>query len=582
MAATDPSVDRGTKLADWALKRRFRDLATVGAFSSAVNLLTLTGSVYMLEVYDRVLVSRSLETLLVLSAMALLAFGLQGALDVLRSRMLARIGAQMDADLAPSVYRSATLLPLSGKGAAEALAPSRDADQLRSFLSGSGPSALFDIPFMPIFVIGAFLLHPVLGWVAVGGGAMIIALTIATDFSVRGQTERANALSLRRQITLDAARRHAEAISAMGMGPALTSRWESLTQVARDAALKASDVMADLGGTARVFRIVLQSGVLGLGAYLAIRQEISGGAMIASSILISRSLAPIESAIANWRGFVAARDAFHRLNRSLVADAEAQPVSLPAPHLSLRAEDLTVSAPGRDVPVLTRASLSLTAGSAVAVIGPSGSGKSSLARVLVGLWQPSQGEVRLDGATLGQWGRAALGPHIGFLPQDLALPDGTVAETIARFDPNGNSEAVIKAARAAGAHDLILSLPEGYATRIGDGGTFLSAGQRQRIGIARALYGDPFLVVLDEPNSNLDADGDAALGAAIAGVRQRGGIAIVVTHRPSALSSVDLVALVMEGTIKLFGPRDEIMRQLAAPAPQPQTNVQVVKGGRAS
>lgn len=575
--------DTGTPgLARSALRHRLPDFTAVGIFSSAVNLLTLTGSFYMLEVYDRVLVSRSVETLVVLSLMALVAFALQGGLDMLRARILARIGAQIDAELAPAVYRAATLLPLRGAPAGEALAPARDAETLRGFLSSNGPSALFDIPFLPIFLVGAFLIHSWVGLTVVLGAAIIITLTLVTDWAVRARNQEATGFAMRRQVTLDAARRHAEAIGAMGMGPALSGRWEVLTRAARDASLAASDILADLGGLARIFRIVLQSGVLGLGAFLAIRGEISAGAMIASSILVSRALAPVESAIANWRGFISAREAVKRLDELLPPAPAVSGVNLPAPRLSLRVDGLSIAPPGRAEPVLTNATFGLAAGSALAVIGPSGSGKSSLARALVGLWLPATGEIRLDGATLGQWPSADLGRHIGFLPQDLALPDGTIAETIARFDPDGSSEAVIRAARAAGAHDLIVSFPEGYGTRIGDGGAFLSSGQRQRIGIARALYGDPFLVVLDEPNSNLDAEGDEALARAIAGVRARGGIAIVVTHRPSTLTSVDLVALVMEGTIKLFGPRDEVLRQLSAPNPAPPRPIHVVKGGQPS
>jgi ATP-binding cassette subfamily C protein len=360
------------------------------------------------------------------------------------------------------------------------------------------------------------------------------------------------------------------------MGQAMDARWRLLADAARDAALAASDTQADLGGIARIFRIVLQSGILGLGAYLAVQQEISGGAMIAASIMASRALAPIETAIANWRGFVAARLAYKRLEASLQEPGAAAAIALPPPLHSLRIESATVSAPGRSEPTLSNVSLSLPAGTGLAIIGPSGSGKSSLARAIVGIWPVTKGEVRLDGAALTQWDRQSLGPHIGYLPQDLALPDGTIAETIARFDSSATSESVIKAARAAGAHDLIVSLPDGYGTRIGDGGAFLSGGQRQRLGLARALHGDPFLVVLDEPNSNLDAEGDEALSRAVAGVLQRGGIAIVVTHRPSTLTSVDQVALVMDGTIKLFGPKDDVMRQLTKPA----VSIHVVSGGR--
>ena len=568
-------------LAGAAVRRRARDLAWVGVFSIAVNLLTLTGSIYMLQVYDRVLVSRSVETLLVLSMLALVALALQGALDVLRARMLSRIGAQIDADLSPAVFRAATLLPLAGASAGEALLPARDADQLKSFLGGTGPGAFFDVPFIPVFIAGCFLLHPWLGWTAVAGAAVIVGLTALAELAVRKRARDASAVGMKRQVYVDAARRHAEAIGAMGMGAAMLARWRLLSDAARDAALGANDVQADLGGIARIFRIVLQSGILGLGAYLAIQQEISGGAMIAASILASRALAPIEVAIANWRGFVAARQAYARLKTSLVQLAPAAAVALPAPVRSLQVEAVTVAAPGRAEPILRGASLDLVAGSGLAIVGPSGAGKSSLARAIVGIWPGQGGDIRRDGASLSQWDRESLGPHIGYLPQDLALPDGTIAETIARFSSNGSSDAVIRAAKSAGAHDLIVSLPEGYATRIGDGGAFLSAGQRQRLGLARALYGDPFLVVLDEPNSNLDADGDEALTRAIAAVRARRGIAIVVTHRPSTLTSVDQVALVMDGTIKRYGPRDEFLRELTQPAVAGQPGpTYVVTGGK--
>lgn len=437
-----------------AVRRRAGDLAWVGAFSTAVNLLTLTGSIYMLQVYDRVLISRSVETLLVLSMLALLALALQGALDVLRARMLSRIGAQIDADLSPAVFRAATLLPLAGASAGEALLPARDADQLKSFLGGSGPGAFFDVPFIPIFVAGCFLLHPWLGWAAVGGAAAIVGLTALAELAVRKRARDASAIGMKRQVYVDAARRHAEAIGAMGMGAAMLARWRLLSDAARNAALGANDVQADLGGVARIFRIVLQSGILGLGAYLAIRQEISGGAMIAASILASRALAPIEVAIANWRGFVAARQAYARLKISLLPPAPAAAVALPPPVRSLQVEAVTVAAPGRAEPILRGASLDLVAGSGLAIVGPSGAGKSSLARAIVGIWPVQRGEIRLDGASLSQWDRESLGPHIGYLPQDLALPDGTIAETIARFSLNGSSDAVIRAAKAAGVRGL--------------------------------------------------------------------------------------------------------------------------------
>ncbi|WP_421760992.1 type I secretion system permease/ATPase [Devosia sp.] len=574
--AADPMLARS------ALRRRMGDLLSVGLFSSVVNVLTLTGSIYMLQVYDRVLLSRSVETLVVLSLLALAAFGLQGAIDVLRMRILSRIGARIDEELAPAAFRAATLLPLQGASPAEALQPVRDADQLKSFLGSQGPTAFFDIPFIPLFVAGCFLLHTWLGLLAIGGGVIIVSLTALTEIAARTRAGDASESVLRRHVFVDAARRHAEAIDAMGMRSAMAGRWHKLSSAARDAALAAGDVQADLGGVARIFRVILQSCILGLGAYLVIQQEISGGAMIAASIMVSRALSPIETAIGNWRNFVAARQAYQRLKTSLAITTTTKHMSLPTPAESLRVENITLVAPGRHDPILANASMALGKGAGLAIIGPSGSGKSSLARALVGIWTTSKGEIRLDGAALGQWDREELGRHVGYLPQDLALPEGSIAETIARFDPAATSAAVIKAARAAGAHEMIVALPDGYSTPIGDGGAFLSGGQRQRIGLARALYGDPFLVVLDEPNSNLDADGDEALTRAIAGVRARGGIAVVVTHRPSTLNSVDQVALVMDKTIKLFGPKDRVLRELGQqPAAAAASPVHVVKAGRA-
>ncbi|MDB5563186.1 MAG: type secretion protein [Hyphomicrobiales bacterium] len=565
---SEPPGPRGvnTEAARSALRRRLPDLWTVGVFSAAVNLLTLTGSFYMLQIYDRVLVSRSIETLVLLSIIALVAFALQGMLDSFRVRMLSRIGAQFDEELSPAAFRAATLLPLQGAKPGEATQAIRDTDQVRAFLGSAGPTALFDMPFMPIFVAGCFLLHPWLGWFAIGGGGVIVLLTFVTDYRTRGPVRDANITGNKRQVFSDAARRHSEAVDAMGMHGALGQRWEALSRDFRDGSLKASDIQSGMGAFAKIFRVILQSGILGLGAYLAVNQEISGGAMIAASIMTSRALAPIETAIANWKGFVGAREAYARLKTSLAVPAGTKQLTLPAPVAKLTVEGLTVAAPGQVDPILINANFELKAGDGLGIIGPSGSGKSSLARALVGVWRPAKGAVRLDGAMLEHWDRDSLGKHIGYLPQDLALVDGTVAETISRFQPEDNAERIIHAARAAGAHELILSLPEGYSTRIGDGGAVLSGGQRQRLGLARALYGDPFLVVLDEPNSNLDADGDAALTAAISAVRARGGIVVVVTHRPAGLASVDLVAFVADRGIRLFGPKDEVMATLTKPA----------------
>jgi ATP-binding cassette subfamily C protein PrsD len=561
----DPRIPR-TLPATIALKRRIPDLRAVGVFSAVISILTLTGSFYMLQVYDRVLVSRSVETLLVLSLIALLAFSLQGLLDALRLRMLSRIGAQFDEDLSSFAFRAASLLPLRGAKPDEAMQPIRDLDQVRAFLGSPGPTAMFDLPFMPLFVFGCFLLHPWLGWLAVGGGTVIVILAMATDVRTRSPAHDANLQGNKRQLFAESARRHCEAVEAMGMHRALSIRWRKLSLDFRDTSLRSSDVQAGLGAFAKIFRTILQSSILALGAYLAVNQEVSGGAMIAASIMTSRALAPIETAIAHWKGFVTARAAYTRLKTSLSIAIEAEQVELRAPGRRLNVEGLAVAAPGAGDPVLLNTTFELRAGDGLGIIGPSGSGKSSLARTLVGVWQPLKGSVRFDGALLSQWNRDDLGRHIGYLPQDLALLDGTIAEAISRFQVEGNSEKIIKAATEAGAHDLIVGMTDGYETQIGDGGAFLSGGQRQRIGLARALYGDPFLVVLDEPNSNLDASGDAALSDAIRAVRDRGGIAIVITHRPLGLASVDKVAFVHDRSIKLFGPKDEVMAVLTRPS----------------
>lgn len=538
-------------------------MKAVGIFSAAINLLTLTGSFYMLQVYDRVLVSRSVETLVLLSAISLLAFALQGSLDSIRNRMMNRIGAQIDQDLSPLAFRVSTTLPLHGANATEAMQPLRDVDQLRAFLGSTGPTAFFDLPFMPIFIFGCFLLHPWLGWFSVIGGAVILLLTLITEMRTRNPVKQANNSAARRIIFSESVRRQADSISAMGMHQVLGERWERLGRDFRRTSLEASDIQSGLGAFAKIFRMILQSGILGFGAYLALQEEISGGAMIAGSIMMSRAIAPLETAIANWKGFIGARLAYARLKKSLDGVSLDEPEAFAKPAETLALEGVTIIPPGLAEPVVQNAAFDLASGEGLGIIGPSGSGKSSLARAIVGVWQPSKGAVRLDGVALDQWPTSDLGKHIGYLPQDTSLLDGTVLEVISRFEEGRNLHKTIHAAKAAGAHELILKLPMGYATPIGDGGVVLSGGQRQRIALARALYGDPFLVVLDEPNSNLDTDGDVALTKAITGIRERGGIVIVITHRPSGLAGVDTVAFFADKTVKMMGPKAEVLTKLS-------------------
>lgn len=549
----------------------------VGIFSGVINLLMLSGSFYMLQVYDRVLSSRSLQTLIGLSLLLLAAYVLQGFLDGIRVRLLARIGARFDEQVSPAAFAAAQKLPLLGFRPDQAMQPIRDLDQVRGFLSSLGPTALLDMPWLPLFLAGAFILHPWLGWLVVTGGLVILLLTFLTEVKSREATKAQLMSSAARSSIAEASRRNAEALTAMGMAPAFQRKWRELNlRHVRDW-LAGSDATSGIGAFAKVFRMVLQSAVLGLGAYLAMHNEITGGAMIAASIMTSRALAPIEIAVAHWKGFVSARHGLKRLRQVLDSPAFAQNdrTGLPAPRQELSADGLIVAAPGKQAPILHGVSLALKAGQGVGIIGPSASGKSTLVRALVGVWRPLKGEVRLDGAALSQWEPSELGHHIGYLPQDIELFEGTVAENIARFDPDAKDEAIVEAAVAAGAHELILRLEQGYDTRIGEAGASLSGGQRQRIGLARALYGEPFLIVLDEPNSNLDHDGDEALTQAIRKVRERGGIAVVVTHRQTAIAGVDHVAMMADGRIQAFGPKEEILqkvlRQGGLPAAQRQS-----------
>lgn len=536
----------------------------VGVFSGLINLLMLSGSFYMLQVYDRVLSSRSVATLVGLSLLLLAAYALQGFLDAIRVRMLARIGARFDEQVSPSAFAAAQKLPLLGLRADQAMQPIRDLDQARGFLASLGPTALFDMPWMPLFFAGCFLLHPWLGWLAIGGGVVILLLTFLAEHGSREATSAQMASGLARHTLVEASRRNAEALTAMGMGGAFQAKWRDANlRHVRDW-LAGADATSGIGAFAKVFRMVLQSAVLGLGAYLVMQGELSGGAMIAASIMTSRALAPIEIAVAHWKGFIAARQGIERLRKVLDAPAflDRDRTTLPAPRRELSAGGLVVAAPGRQAPILQGVSLKLEAGQGLGIIGPSASGKSTLVRTLVGVWRPLKGEVRLDGAALEQWPTQELGRHIGYLPQDIELFDGTIAENIARFEPEASDEAIVAAAQAAGAHDLILKLEKGYDTRIGEDGATLSGGQRQRVGLARALYGDPFLVILDEPNSNLDHDGDEALTVAVKGIRARGGIVIVVTHRQTAIAGVDQIAVMAEGRIQGFGPKEEILQKV--------------------
>ena len=519
----------------------------VGVMSCMINLLYLTGSIFMLEVYDRVLPSRSVPTLV---GLVILAGGLyiaQGGLDLIRGRILGRIGTALDEALNARVFETVVRLPLLVGSRNEGLQPLRDLDNVRSFLGSMGPGAFFDLPWLPFYLAICFAFHWLLGVTALAGAVILVTLTLITEFLSRTPAKEAMTLAARRNDLAATSRRNAEVLVAMGMSGRLTRRWSEANETYLAGNQRASDVAGGLGAVAKVLRMMLQSAVLAVGAYLVIHQEATAGIIIAGSILSARALAPVDLAIAHWKGFVAARQSWHRLAKLLQqVPAANEQTLLQAPSKRLSVEAVSIVPPGDQRVIVQDVNFAVEAGTGVGVIGPSGSGKSSLVRALVGVWMPARGKVRLDGAALDQWSSDVLGRHIGYLPQDVELFAGTVAQNICRFDPEAKSDAIIAAAKEAGVHEMIIKMREGYDTQIGEQGTALSAGQAQRVALARALYGNPFLIVLDEPNSNLDSEGDEALTRAVRGARERGAIVVVVAHRPIGIEAVDQL-LVLEG-----------------------------------
>jgi PrtD family type I secretion system ABC transporter len=479
-----------------------------------------------------------------------------------------RIGRSLGEGLSPRIYQTIARLALLTRTPGDGLQPLRDLDQVRGFLSSPGPLALLDLPWMPFYLGICFAFHVWIGVAALVGALVLVTITIFTEIFSRGPTRVATGFASRRFAMAEASRRNAEVIRAMGMMPQITSLWTEIDQKYLDSQQRASDVGGGFAALSKVLRMALQSAVLGVGAYLVIQQEASAGIIIAGSILSARALAPVDLAIANWRNFIAFRQSWRRLNDLLAQiGPERDQMNLPKPAESFVVEGVSLIPPGDKRLVVQDVAFRLEKGNGLGIIGPSASGKSSLARALVGVWQPVRGTVRLDGAALDQWPAAALGRNIGYLPQDVELLAGTVARNIARMEASPDADKVIAAAKAAGVHDLILRMPDGYETEIGESGTALSAGQRQRIALARALYGEPFLVVLDEPNSNLDSDGEEALTRAIQSVRARGGIAIVIAHRPSAIAGVDLLMVMAQGRTQLIGPKEEVVAKMTRRMP---------------
>lgn len=546
---------------DELLKYKFKG---IGVFlfwiSGIINVLALTGAFYMLQIYDRALTSGSIPTLAALSVLAIGLYLFQGLFDTIRGQLLVRVGARFDKMLAPIAHRVSVDMPRFGFSPSEALERGRDVDTVRNFLGSQGPSALFDLPWVPLYLLFVYFLHPVLGAVTLGGIVVLTLLTVITELKSRKLAKSAQQASIVRNAIADSNARNADVIRAMGFAGSVVGRFNHANDQHLVLQTRTNDIVGTFSAFSRVLRMLLQSSLLGMGAYFTIQGQMSAGAIIAVSVASGRALAPIDMAIGNWKGVIAARQAFNRLRDTMVAlSSGPQPVDLPAPSQSLSVEKVTVASPGTGQVLLSEVSLQVMAGQALGVIGPSGGGKTTLIKAITGIWPTLRGSVRIDGAELEQWDEEKLGQHFGYLPQEVSLLDGSVIENISRFAPERDGEKIVAAAKDAGAHDLIIRLPDGYDTQLGPMGTALSAGQRQRIGLARALYSQPFIVVLDEPNAFLDAEGEAALNEAIRRVRERGAIAIVVAHRPSVLAEVDVVAVIQNGKLTSFGPKDQVL-----------------------
>lgn len=515
----------------------------------------------MLQVYDRVIPGRSLPTLFGLGIIAASLYLFQGILEVIRSMLLIRIGTSVDEQIAPAMIASLIDGPARIGASVNLLQPLRDVDAVRNFLSSLGPIAFFDLPWLPIYVGICFLFHPWIGSVALAGACCLAVITVVADALTRIPLKRSAQLSSNRYSLADAIGRNWESVRAMGFTDELARRWHQINVAYLAGHKRANDITITLSTVSKIFRIALQSAVLAVGATLVIRQEASGGIMIASSILVSRALAPVELAIGNWKNFLTMRQSWARLKSASSSTETTKTLILPRANSSLRVENLLVTAPGTTEVIIKNISFEVHAGTILGVIGPSASGKSTLARALTGAWPIAAGSIRLDGASIDQFGHAQLGANVGYVPQDVSLFGGSIADNISRFGDPSNSAAVIDASKAAGAYEMIVRMPGGFDFPVGTSGSRLSGGQRQRVALAQALYGNPFLVVLDEPNAHLDAAGDAALGLALANIRARGGIAIVVAHKPSLIANVDRLIVMNGGQIVAMGPTEEVMNQ---------------------
>ncbi|MFC2992531.1 type I secretion system permease/ATPase [Halomonas tibetensis] len=567
-----------------ALKACRSSFVSVGFFSMFVNLLMLVPPMYMLQVYDRVLTTQSVETLIMLTLVVVFLFMVMGGLELVRSRMLVRVGNRLDTSINARLY-SAMFRRSVGSQGQQSAQPLNDLTSVRQFLTGNGLFAFFDAPWVPVYLGVLFLFHPWLGIFATFAGIVLLILAIANEKATKGLLAEANNEHIKSQDLANSNLRNAEVLHAMGMLPGIMGRWAEKHHQFLSKQSQASDRAGALTNTSKVLRLLFQSMILGLGAYLVLQAEMTAGMMIAGSIIMGRALAPIDQMIGSWKSFVGARGAYDRLNELLTQIPDEQRrMSLPAPEGKMAVEGVAAAPPGVRMATIRGINFEVPKGEHVGIIGPSAAGKSTLARVLLGIWPSQVGNVRLDGADISQWNRDELGPYLGYLPQDIELFDGTISENIARFG-DVDPQKVVEAARKAGVHEMILELANGYDTYLAASSGALSGGQRQRIGLARAMYGDPVLVVLDEPNSNLDEAGERALASAIQQLKLEGATLFVISHRTSVLKNMDQLLVMKEGQVSMFGPRDQVLAQFAKKPQQrvaqgANARLAAIRGGR--
>ncbi|MBC9247834.1 type I secretion system permease/ATPase [Paracoccus sp. 11-3] len=572
-----PALHHGLKELREARSIGGRLFLAVAVFSAVVNLLMLTGPLFMLQVYDRVLGSRSVETLTALFVLVVFLFLLMGIVDLIRTRVMQRIAARFQDQLEGRVFTAALREgAVSGDESAATASGMRDLDTIQRLIGSPVMLAAFDLPWAPLFLAAVYIFHPFLGVVATIGGAILIISTLANRWMSKAPLQQSNAYSAQAQRMADLYRDEGEVISALGMRSATYARWRKARAEAQEQAIKGADVSSGFTVFSKSFRLFLQSALLAAGAWLVLRQEVTPGAMIASSIMMGRALAPIEQIVGGWPMIQSAQDAWGRLANLLGRQPkQADHTPLPRPDAQLEVRQLSVAPPGQNSATLRNVTFGVGPGQALGVIGPSGAGKSTLARALIGAWPVGAGTIRLGGATLDQYDPDVLGNLIGYLPQQVTLFDGTIAENIARLSPEPDPERVVRAAQAAAAHQMILELPNGYDTRISQSIGRLSGGQIQRIGLARALYPDPVLLVLDEPNSNLDNQGSEALNAAIRRVKAQGGVVIIMAHRPAAINECEVLLVMEQGMRRAFGPRDKVLQEMV------QNSQQIMKAQEA-